>query len=242
MQNFWKINKEKILLLLIILLGFYLRLYNINWDQGNHLHPDERAIVMFTLPLQFPSNIFEFLSTNSPLNPHFFAYGSLPLYLLKAIGAFAGIFYPQAASYDQINLIGRAISAIFDVGTLLIIFLLGKRIFSKQIGLLGAFFYAISVFPIQASHFYAVDIPLTFFIMLTLYLLILFYLKPTRKKAILIGILFGISLATKTSALVLVISIGAALISDFILIFIKNPHRPHIWFPHVPKFLKTLLV
>jgi len=242
MRKFWEINKEKILLLLIIALGAFLRLYGLNWDQNQHLHPDERAIIMFTLPLNFPSSLSEFLSVSSPLNPHFFAYGSLPLYLLKAIGALASIHYPQALSYDQINLIGRFISVIFDVGTLIFIFLLGKKLFSKTVGLLGTFFYAISVFPIQAAHFYAVDTTLTFFILFTLYVIILFYEKPTKIKAILIGILFGASLATKTSALALVASIGIALISDFILIFLKNPHRPHIWLNHVPKFLKTLFI
>lgn len=237
-----RINKEVTLLVLIILLGAFFRLYGLNWDQNQHLHPDERAITMFSLPLHFPSSISEFLSTNSPLNPHFFAYGSLPLYLLKAVGALVSIFYPQAISYDQINLIGRFISVIFDTGTLLLIFLLGRKLFSKTVGLLGTFFYAISVFPIQAAHFYAVDTTLTFFILLTLYILVIFYEKPTIKKSILLGILFGASLATKTSALVLVISIGAALISDFILIFIKNPHHLHIWLPHIPKFLRTLFV
>jgi hypothetical protein len=223
-----------------VLIGVFLRLYGLNWDQGAHLHPDERAITMFTLPLHLPSSMSEFLSIDSPLNPHFFAYGSFPLYLLKIIGSFADIFYPQTIGYDQINLIGRSLSVIFDMGTILLIFSLGKKIFSKQIGLLGAFFYTISVFPIQAAHFYAVDTTLTFFVLLTLYAIIFFYEKPTKIKAAVIGILFGISLATKTSALVLVVSIGAALISDFILIFIKNPHRPKIWFPHIPKFLKTL--
>ncbi|OGH24141.1 MAG: hypothetical protein A3B47_04710 [Candidatus Levybacteria bacterium RIFCSPLOWO2_01_FULL_39_24] len=240
MQNFW--NKEKILLLLIILFGAFFRLYGLNWDQGSHLHPDERAIVMFSLPLHFPSSVSEFLSVSSPLNPHFFAYGSFPLYLLKATGTFATIFNPQALSYDQINLIGRFISAVFDTSTLLLIFLLGKKIFSKPVGLLGTFFYAISVFPIQAAHFYAVDTILTFFILLTLYAIIVFYERPTKIKAVFIGVLFGASLATKTSALPLIISIGAALISDFVLIFIKNPHRPRIWFPHLPKLLKTLFV
>ncbi len=230
--------RDYLLLFLIIAFAFGLRTYGLNWDQESHLHPDERAITMFSLPLHLPSSINEFLLPTSPWNPHFFAYGSLPLYMLKGIAAIASIFDPLAYTYDQINLIGRFISALFDIGTLIIIFFFGKKLFSKTVGLLGTFFYAMSVFPIQASHFYAVDIPLTFFILLTLYLLIIFYEKPTIKKAFFIGILFGASLATKTSALVLVTSIGTALISDFVLIFIKNPHRPWVWITHIPKFLK----
>lgn len=228
------------ILALIFILGFFFRLYGLNWDQGLHLHPDERAIVLASLPLQFPTNISEFLSTQSPLNPHFFAYGSLPIYLLKGIAAVLTPFYTLASSYDYINLIGRFLSALFDTGTIFLIFVLGKKLFSKTIGIAASFFYSISVFPIQAAHFYAVDTTLTFFILLTLYTLVLFYEKPTRKKVLLVGVLFGASLATKTSALVIVVSIGAALIADFILIFVKNPHNPRLWLLHIPKLIKIL--
>ncbi|MBI2613853.1 MAG: glycosyltransferase family 39 protein [Candidatus Levybacteria bacterium] len=229
-------------LFLILILAFILRVYGLNWDQGFHLHPDERAIVIASIPLQLPTNISELLSVQSPLNPHFFAYGSLPMYLLKGVAVLLTPFYPLASSYDHINLVGRFLSVIFDMGTILIIFLLGQKLFSRKVGLIAVFFYTISVFPIQAAHFYAVDTPLTFFILATLYMLISFYENPTKKKALFVGILFGMSLATKTSALVLIMSIGAALISDFVLIFLRIPHRPHIWFPHIPKLIKKLLI
>ncbi len=229
-------------MILIILSEAFFRIYGLNWDQGNHLHPDERAIVMFTTPLQFPKNISEFMSPQSTWNPHFFAYGSFPIYLLKIIGNILSIFNPSFSTYDQINILGRAMSAFFDIGTILVLFFLTKKLFHKKIALIAAFFYSISVLPIQLSHFYAVDTLLTFFILSTLYQLIRFYEKPTLVKAVSIGILFGLSLATKISAIVLLSSIGVALAVDFFLIFLKQPHRPYIWFPHMPKFLKRLFI
>ena len=240
MKNFW--NKEKIILLLIILLGGFLRFYNLNWDQGYHLHPDERAIVMFTTPLSFPSSIKEFLTESSPLNPHFFAYGSFPIYLLKAAGNLASNINSLYLYYEKLNLVGRFLSAFFDIGTLLTIYLLGKKLFNTKVALIGAFFYGISVLPIQLSHFYAVDTILTFFVLSTLYQSIRLYEKPTITKSLLVGFFFGLSLATKISAIALISAISAVLIVDFLLIFIKNPHRPRIWFPHVPKFLKRLII
>src|SRR3989344_5768437 len=121
--------KEKILLGLIILLGFLLRLNGINWDNSCCQHPDERAIVMFALPLKFPDNIQEFLSPKSSLNPHFFAYGNLPLYILKGSSIIAAQINPQLANYDKINLVGRFISVIADVGTIIIIFLITRLLF-----------------------------------------------------------------------------------------------------------------
>ncbi|PJE58336.1 MAG: hypothetical protein COU81_01275 [Candidatus Portnoybacteria bacterium CG10_big_fil_rev_8_21_14_0_10_36_7] len=242
MKSFLKNNKEKIILILIILLGAFFRSYNLNWDQGAHLHPDERAIIMFTTPLQFPKNFDEFLSPQSPLNPHFFAYGNFPLYLLKITGLAAGNFNPSFTVYDNLNLVGRFMSGVFDIATIIVIFFLGKKLFGKKTGLLASFFYTISVFPIQASHFYAVDIPLTFFILLTLYQLIRFYEKPSLKNSILVGVFFGVSLATKISALPLLSAITAAITIDFLLLVIKQPHKPHVWLPHLPRFLKRLII
>ncbi len=241
MQSFLKFNPAKIVLLTIILTAIALRLYGLDWDQGSHLHPDERAIVMFTTALEWPKNINEFFSPNSSWNPHFFAYGSFPIYLLKIAGDIGSIFNPTLGQYDGINLIGRFISALFDMGTLYVVFLIGKKLFNTKVGLLGAFFYGISVLPIQLSHFYAVDTPLTFFVMLTLWWLIHLYEKPSKKHAILAGIFFGLALATKVSAVVLFVSIGTATVIDFLFIFLKNPHRPHSWLPHVPIFIKRLI-
>ncbi len=242
MQKFLKDNKIKIFLFFIILIGASFRLYGINWDQGYHLHPDERAIIMFTTPLEFPQTISKFLSSQSSWNPHFFAYGSFPIYLLKIAGNIASIGDPVFAAYDKINLLGRFLSAIFDIGTLVVLFFLAKKLFNQSVGILAAFLYAVSVLPIQLSHFYAVDTPLTFFVLLTLYQLIKLYEHPTRKNALLVGIFFGLSLGTKTSALVLLSSIGVAIAIDFLLIFLKQPHHPHVWFPHVPIFIKRLSI
>lgn len=234
-------NFSFFLLPIIILLALFFRLYNINWDQGHHLHPDERAIVMTVSSLKFPLNITEFFSPESQWNPKFFAYGSFPFYLLRFIGNIVGHFDASFAQYDNINLVGRVISALFDIGTIIFIFLIGKQIFNRTVGILGSLLYAISVLPIQLSHFYAVDTVLTFFIILTLYNLIRFYEKPTTKRSLILGCSFGIALATKISAAVLLAAIGAALIVDFLLIFIKAPHKPKHWFPHLPRFLKKLI-
>lgn len=235
-------KKINYLLIGIVILAAIFRLYGINWDQGFHLHPDERAITLFTVPLKIPTSIQELVSVNSSLNPHFFAYGSLPLYLLKLSGGMLNNVSPLFAQYDKINLAGRFLSVLFDIGSLLLIYLMGKKLFNKNVGNLSAFFYAISVLPIQLSHFYAVDAILNFFIILTLYLLIKFYEKPTIRNALLTGATFGFALGTKISATVILASIGLALTIDFLLVFLKNPHHPKIWFPHVPKLIKTLIL
>lgn len=221
-----------IILSLIILLAAVMRLYGLNWDQNQHFHPDERMITMVALNIRLPENTTEWdniLTPESVLNPKFFAYGSFPIYLLKAAGTYASLFDDTFSAYDGINLVGRFLSALFDIGTLLIIFLLGKRLISLGAGLLAAIFYALSVLPIQLSHFYAVDTPLTFFILLTLYFTLNFIQKPKITNSLLIGLFAGLALATKTSAVLLFIPIGIAFLSKLKPnLFQKHPHFKNV--------------
>lgn len=229
------------ILFLVLLVAAFFRFYNLNWDNGSNLHPDERAIILFTLPLEAPKSINEFLTPQSPLNPHFFAYGNFPLYLLKAASDTAGIINPHLMDYDGIQIVGRIISVLADLLTIFLIFRIGKILFDNKSGIIGASLYAVSVFPIQASHFYAVDILLTLFIVLTIYRLLKLYQKPSLINAVIVGIAFGLALTTKISAFPLIIAITCALIADFIFIFIKSPHKPRHWFPHIPALLKKLI-
>ena len=233
--------KHKLIFLFIFFLAAAFRLTGINWDQGFHLHPDERAIVLAVTPLHLPTSWSQFLSAQSPLNPHFFAYGSFPMYLLKFTGFLMSYVNPLFSQYDLINLLGRFLSASFDLGTLFILFLLGRRIVNTRVGLLAAFFYAVSVLPIQLSHFYAVDTQLTFFLILTLYLLIRFYEKASFLKAMAIGACIGFAFATKISATVILVSVVITLIADFGLLIIKHPLHPSHWLKHIPKFLFSLI-
>lgn len=234
-------TRELFLLLTIIVVGAFFRFYNLNWDQNSHLHPDERAIVAAVIPLEFPKTLSQFFSPESNWNPHFFAYGNFPFYLLKISSILLSLFDQQFLTYNGITILGRFLSAVFDSLTILTVFLLGKSIGGRKAGLLGAFFYSISVLPIQLSHFYAVDTILTFFVTLTIYFLISFHKKPTFLKSFLIGVLFGFSLATKISASVLISAIGVALAMDFFFILREHYKNLPLLIHHLTPFLKRLI-
>lgn len=233
---------EKFILFGIFLLGLSFRVDNLSWDQGLHLHPDERAIIMTVTRLDYPQGISDFLSTQSPWNPHFFAYGSFPFYLLKIAGDLVKQIDPSLSSYDLIIYLGRAISSIFDMISLILIFYIGKRLFGKEIAFLTAFFYSIAVLPIQLSHFYAVDTILTAFSLAVLYRLIIFYEKPTMKNASLCGVLLGFAISTKISAIILLAPILIIFLTDILILILKhkkNLHNKSI-IKHVPVFLNSL--
>ena len=112
------------------------------------------------------------------------------------------------SSYDN-NILGRIASVVFDIGTIYVIYLLTKSLFknNRTIPLLAALFYAVSVLPIQLSHFFAVDTILNFFIILCLYLCIKYIEKPIVLKFLILGLTVGLAFATKFTGILLFIPI-----------------------------------
>ena len=203
MPKSWQRVLLALLLIGLLTVAAALRLTNINWDQFQHVHPDERFIVWvadsMTRPADLASTFDPLRSTINPFRwppghgeeagkPRSYAYGHVPLYLLvvvahaaQAVGQWLGettlalpaILQPlhtvgrHLAEYNYLALVGRAISTLCDLGTLLLMYGLGRRVYGRIAGLLAAGAYAFAVLPIQLSHFYAVDVVLTFCVVAT---------------------------------------------------------------------------
>lgn len=197
----------KQIIYLIFVLAFFLRIYGIKWDQGYHLHPDERFLTMVETTIKLPTSLSQYLDTKtSPLNPYnypefqFFVYGTFPLFLVKYISVAVNM-----TGYDQVYLVGRIISALFDSLNIIGIYLLVKLLIKKNnknkfIVFLPSFLYAFCVLPIQLSHFFAVD---TFLTPILLFTFLMFAYWVTQRKTIFLflgAILFGLALSTKISA------------------------------------------
>jgi hypothetical protein len=206
----------------LCLCGLLLRLYNLNWDQGNSLQPDEREILFQVTTLHWPTSWAQFLDpTKSPLNPHFFAYGSFPLYLLALIGAILHYNYSNPAAFFNLMLIGRAISALFDTGTILLTAWLGLRLTQDNlpgrphgwnVALFAGSLAVFTPLQLQLSHFYAVDTMLVFFVMLTiLACVILVDTDAPMRWALVAGLGYGLALGTKVSAAPLAVPLLVAI-------------------------------
>jgi len=211
-------RKDVLVLALILVVGAALRLYGLNWDGGHWLHPDERQIYFVTLGLAWPDSLAQALSPASPLNPHFFAYGSLPFYLLKIVAALMGSVWPLVRDPDNLHLAGRPLAVLFDLGTVCLTYRLGRRLWAGQEGrrlaLAAAALISVAVLHIQLAHFYTVDPVLTFFVLLTLNLAADVARQGGRARQAALGAALGLALATKVSAapllLVVVVAIGHA--------------------------------
>ena len=220
------------LLGLIVLLALGLRLYGIDWDDGGLFHPDERAILMQTERIDFPSSGSEFgdlfSAEDSPLNPGWFNYGSLPIYMLRTVQAVAS----PVTDWDlfDLRIPGRVISTLADTVTILLVFAFGARWYGRRVGLLSAALTALAVIHIQLSHFFAVDTILTMFILATLFVSARVAHTGSRRDTLIAGVLFALAVTTKASAAPLVLTIAAShLIYAFSIPGGRFAFTPGVW-------------
>lgn len=198
MRTFVKNRKLLFYLFLLTVIGGFFRFYNLNWDNGNFFHPDERNIANAVSRIRFFTQ----------LNPDFFAYGGFLIYLYHGTG---DILYKITNNsnwvYDwgHINIIGRFYSALFSTLTIPAIFFLAKNIFNKRAAVISALITAFTASFIQTSHF---GITENFFILASI-LACISSVKIMEtgkiKHYILCAIIIGVAAATKTTALSLII-------------------------------------
>lgn len=195
--NFSDIWKERLMTWIpvsaIVAVGILLRFYNLNWDNYSMFHPDERNIANAVTQIRFFSQ----------LNPHFFAYGGFSIYLYRAAADILTHLTNQTAwvmDWGHINIVGRFFSALFSILTVIPLYFLAKKIFNKSTALLAISFFVFCVSSIQMAHYSVTESLLTFEGMMISLCSLWIFDKPTFMKSIITGIIFGIALATKTSA------------------------------------------
>ena len=203
------------LLLILFAVGALLRFVSLRWDEGHHLHPDERFISMVEEKLSMPDRLSDYFdSSRSSLDPYnrgygSFVYGTLPVLIAKAVGRVFGL-----KGYDGTYLAGRVLSGLFDLATAWIAYLLTRRIaprLGRGAALAASALLVFCPLAIQLSHFWAVDTFLTTFTALTL-------LGTVRNAAgrssigedAATGVALGLAVACKVTGLGLFLPVGVA--------------------------------
>jgi len=155
---------------------------------------------------KIPSNFFDYFNqAKSTLNPanigyQFFVYGTFPLTINKILA-----YLVDMDSYNGLTILGRFLSALADLMVVYVVYKVSEMLQGKykNVKFWAAFFYAISVLPIQLSHFYAVDSFLNLFMFGSFY----YALKSseTRTSGFLMTlvspIFFGLALGCKVTAI-----------------------------------------
>ena len=87
-----KSSLRRVGLVILLLVAFLLRVWNLDWDEGTHQHPDERYWSIVTADIQWEDPVTYFNSEDSELNPYRYrdswVYGTLPLFATKGAAEF----------------------------------------------------------------------------------------------------------------------------------------------------------
>ncbi|MAT44976.1 MAG: hypothetical protein CL609_21800 [Anaerolineaceae bacterium] len=245
-----------ICLFALILTGILFRFYGANWNQDANLHPDEYGLTNTLTQLSFPKTVQDYFNTRiSPLSPYHkydqtgqflsngpdnrMRWGQWPIILIRGFAELTG-----NTGYNEIRIMGRILSAIFDALTVLLIFLIGRKLYGRRVGLLAAALSALAVMQIQQSHFMTVDNFAVFFSTLAMFAGVQIKQHPPVKRTdggqtqhhqfdlaglkwyVLFGVSFGMAIASKINLVPLG---GMLLIAVFISIAdLKLQHKNDI--------------
>jgi YYY domain-containing protein len=189
-----------------------------DWDAGQHLHPDERFLTMvegairpgLTVPSPagpdgpvrvVPAGLLEsyFDTARSALNPHnvgfgFFVYGTFPLFAVRAVAEVL-----HSVGYDKVHLLGRVLSVLSDLVTVWLTYLIGRRLYGPRVGLLAGALLALCVLHIQQAHFFVFDSYLVTLVVAAFYFCVDVAETGRWRSFALAGVFLGLATATKLS-------------------------------------------
>lgn len=210
------------MLLGVCLLALLLRAWGLDFGLPSLYHPDEPTHV----------TIVERIIKTGDLNPHFFDYPSLFFYIHtlaylpyflagKLLGVFqsvADIPYPVVyqlgvgtTTMPTTFMLGRWVTVLFGVGTVALVYVVGKRLFDKpQVGLLAALLTAVSPANVVNSRFITPNMMLSFFGVLALLGATLVLRRGDTRYYVLAGLGAGLTASIKYNGALIIIVLAAA--------------------------------
>jgi hypothetical protein len=193
-------SHSKVILALIIVLAIATRVAGISFGLPNLYHVDEARFAKISITY-----------FTGDLNPHFFHVPSLHTYAVtglwgayylggKITGKFTSIaHFVEAFEEDATSqvILARFLSVLLSVGTILVVFYLGKIMYNPRVGVLASLFLVFSPVHNKISHYMVPDVPMVFFLMISFLCIWFIYIKGDTKFYILAGLFAGLATATK---------------------------------------------
>ena len=131
-----------LLFIVILLGGAYLRFTGLLWGEYQYLHPDERFLIWVGSDIKPVENFSDYFNTPvSTLNPHntghtFYVYGTLPMFITRYVVEWTF----GHSGFEEMTQAGRTLSAIADLFTILLVYLVAERLYNKRVAILAAAF------------------------------------------------------------------------------------------------------
>ena len=209
------ITSQHIIVGLIIIVGFLLRLWGINFGLPYIYDSDEPGSVACACRIL----------QNHDFNPHWFGHpGTTTIYMLsglyafiflvgRGLGIFTGVEDFRALYYldpTVFYLSGRLMIAVFGSATILLVYLIGRRLFNRTTGLVAATLIALSPVHVSYSKLIRTDVQMGFLILIAFWFCLNILDKRYWSDYVLAGLFTGLAVVTKYPATVFVLTIGLA--------------------------------
>jgi 4-amino-4-deoxy-L-arabinose transferase-like glycosyltransferase len=213
---------------LAIALGAVFRFYGLGWGAPYfHFHIDEHIVFSYADALA--------RSTREAANSaKFFMYSPFPMYVLNAVvSAYSAVAHPLDLRnpHDEVTymLLGRAISATLGTATVWLAYAIARRIAGRRAGVIAAFLLAGAVIHLRESHFFSLDVSMTFFTVLGLYFAVRLVERGDTASEAGSAVALGLGIASKYSAAFLAPLIGIAELLSPRAPATLTPFQPRAW-------------
>jgi hypothetical protein len=134
----------------------------------------------------------------------------------------------------EVDVAGRVVVAVFGVATVVALYLLGARLYSRRVGLAAALLLAAMPYHVVVTRQVLLDGPMVLFATLTLYCVVRFVQDQRLVWSLAAGAMLGITMLTKESSIVL-----AAGVFTF---FALSPQVGRPWRAALPSLAVTAIV
>lgn len=196
-------------LLLILGLAFFLRMNGLAFGLPYLFHDDEHQYVEAGLA---------FLQNREAIEAQLIQLNNPPLFKEVLGGVYlltATFLLPDPAARAAVltdNLwgsffyfLGRLISVATGLLTVALVYALGRRLYRRQTGLVGALLLAVAFLPVRESHFAVNDASLAFLVVITMFFATGILKQGRWRDYLLTGLAIGLAAATKYTGAYLVV-------------------------------------
>ncbi len=182
-------------LFVVVAFGAAIRFYGIDFGLPANFHPDEVPKV----------NAIMRMASQDTWNPQYFLHPSLLLYSTYAMNSLLHVLGAEGTFRETAFLAGRLVSAVAGTLSIALTYALGRRLLSKNVGLLAAALLAVFPLHVTCSRYLKEDALLTF-IVLSCALTTVIAVQSGRRWVLLVaGLLAGATAGTKYSGILLAV-------------------------------------
>ena len=203
------------LMSVLLLIAFLLRVPGILWGlpiidkYAVIYHPDEPKIIRSAIA--FPEDIFRTEDLRYPTGLHYFV-GMIVL----PLDALASSSQISNAQFQILTfIIARLISMALGLGSIFLVYLLGKQLYNSNTGLIAAALLTVSLYHARHSSIATTDVATSFLVMAVLIFLYRLSPKSHYREYVFLGTFIGLLAGVKYSGGIILVAITIVLFQLF---------------------------